>query len=69
MTFVKELEEEDNNTVPKGTASSLKSLNTTFLKIVLSTAKHNLIFLWARCGGFLSENLRKRQRQMSLESR
>lgn len=52
-------------TAPKGTAS-LKLLNTSFLKIVLSTAKQ-FFSLWVRHKGFLSENLRKKQRWIAIE--
>lgn len=58
MTLLKELKEEDNDRGPKGTASSLKSLNTAFLKIVLSAAKHCLSS-FGRDGALVRENLRE----------
>lgn len=66
---MKELKEEDHNTVPKGTASSLESFNATFLKIALSTAKHNFIFLWARCSRSLSEREFEKDEDECLKSR
>lgn len=58
MTFLKELKEEDNDRGPKGTASSLKSLSATFLKIVLSTAEHCLSS-FGRAVALVRENLRE----------
>lgn len=51
------MKEEDNDRGPKGTASSLKSLNTTFLKIVLSAAERCLSS-FGKDGALVREDLR-----------